>query len=75
MEELKPCPFCGGKAELKTMDLSAIEKDKKLYAVWCVDDLSTAMSGGYAHGHFIDNYGTEGEAVDAWNRRDGVDDW
>ena len=71
--ELLPCPFCGGEAKLVHMDLDLIEEGWKVWGVWCVDDLSAEESGGYQHGHCIDNYATEAEAIEAWNRvrRDG----
>lgn len=61
-EELKACPFCGGKAELLTMRSKGVE----VYGVFCRADLDQE----YQHGHFIDNYGTKAEAIAAWNRRD-----
>ena len=60
-EELKACPFCGGKAELLTMR----SKGVKVYGVFCRADLDQECQ----HGHFIDNYGTESEAIAAWNKR------
>ena len=58
---LKPCPFCGSKAELRTMSYSG----GKVYGVFCIADLGA----DYQHGHFIDNYRTPEEAVAAWNMR------
>ena len=62
-DSLKPCPFCGSKAELLTMSYSG----GKVYGVFCISDLEAE----YQHGHFIDNYRTQEEAIDAWNRRRG----
>lgn len=59
--ELKPCPFCGGKAEVKVMRL----QEGKIYGVFCVADLGAK----FPHGHFIDNFAEEWQAVEAWNRR------
>ena len=61
-EELKPCPFCGGKAEVRTLTY----KDTKVYGIFCLPDLEAE----YSHGHFIDNYANKQEAIAAWNRRD-----
>ena len=60
-EKLKPCPFCGGKAELLTMRY----KGGEVYGVFCRADLDQE----YQHGHFIDNYDAKAEAITAWNRR------
>ena len=67
--ELLPCPFCGGEAEVLKLDLAAIEEGWQLYGVWCTDDLHAEEHGGYQHGHYIDNYGSETEAIEAWNAR------
>lgn len=67
--ELKPCPWCGGKAQVMKMDLGSIEEGWQVWGVWCVDDLHAEEHGGYQHGHFIDNHATEAEAIEAWNTR------
>lgn len=62
MNELKPCPFCGAKAEIflhgfyseKTQDFN-----DKTYGVIC----DSCGSQGYQF------YETEQQAIDAWNRR------
>lgn len=64
-DELRPCPFCGGKAKVMKLDLDSIDEGWQLWGVWCEDDLNEK----YAHGHYIDNYATKEEAVAAWNRR------
>lgn len=66
---LLPCPWCGGKAQVMCMDLDSIDEGWKVYGVWCVDDLHAEEHGGYQHGHFIDNFGSEAEAIEAWNSR------
>ena len=66
---LKPCPFCGGKAQVMHMDLDSIEKGWKVWGVWCVDDLNA--EDYQSHGHYIDNYATEAEAIEAWNNQGG----
>ena len=66
---LKPCPFCGGQAQVMHMDLDSIEKGWKVWGVWCVDDLNA--EDYQSHGHYIDNYATETEAIEAWNNQGG----
>ena len=61
-EELKPCPFCGGKASVKAMEYG---DDYKVWGVFCESDLESE----YGHGHFLDNFATEAEAIAAWNTR------
>ena len=56
---LKPCPFCGGKAHLFTVE----EPDgSEKYAVDCYNK-------GCAVSPFTRLYDTQGEAVEVWNRR------
>ena len=62
MAELKPCPFCGGKAEVVPHKFySAFEKDWKIesYGIVC----KTCGTSGYPF------FGCELHAVTAWNRR------
>ncbi len=69
MTELKPCPFCGGEAQIMRMDLDSIEEGWKVWGIWCVPDLHAEEHGGCQHGHFIDNYATKEQAIEAWNAR------
>ena len=58
MKELKPCPFCGGKAEVRVIN----SKFGEIYGVvFCIADLSQV----FPHGHFIDNFAEEWQAVEA----------
>ena len=62
MDELKPCPFCGGKAEVVPHEFySTLEKEWKTvsYGVVC----KTCGISGYPY------FGCELHAVTAWNRR------
>ena len=52
---------------MRHMDLDSIEEGWKVWGVWCVDDMNAEDYRN--HGHFIDNYATEAEAIDAWNMR------
>lgn len=62
MKDLKPCPFCGGEASVKVLEY---DDDCKVWGVFCESDLASE----YSHGHFVDNYATEAEAIAAWNTR------
>lgn len=66
-EELKPCPFCGGRATVMHMDYGEgyLPEVQTVWGVWCADDLEAE----YSHGHCIDNYATKEDAIAAWNRR------
>lgn len=55
MSELKPCPFCGGEAEMLTAESM---HGGNLYGVMC----------DYCAGR-ADVYDTEAEAIAAWNSR------
>ena len=56
MKELKPCPFCGGKAE---MLISEYEGSRKEYPAACAE--CDGMVERWRE--------TEEEAVEQWNRR------
>ena len=63
IEELKPCPFCGGKAEITKHDNMPVLKwfgyfSEHYYNVGCIHHC-TIRSG----------YRTPEEAAEAWNRR------
>lgn len=67
MIKLRPCPFCGGPAAVMCLDYNDDYPHERqtVWGVFCEDDLNAE----YQHGHFIDNYATEEEAIDAWNKR------
>ena len=64
--ELKPCPFCGGKAELyesEAYNLKTETKEKNIrWFVMC--EQCTALTCG----------ALKGKAIEAWNRRVKDDD-
>ena len=68
MTDLKPCPFCGGKAEIREKRVHVADwfgKDYRvMYRVACKK--CKANTGGYAAG--IE--GKEWTAIERWNRRD-----
>lgn len=59
--ELKPCPFCGGKALLVTKRA----EDSTFYGVMCYATGCCVISATYP---------TEEMAIEAWNRRTEVTD-
>lgn len=69
MAELKPCPFCGGKAYIECWEMVPFEKqyiqeenDGFYYGITCMN--CDASTGGKL---------SEEKAIDAWNRRAGED--
>ena len=63
-QTLKPCPFCGGKAEIRHVQAYYDDKRGKYlgYFVICKNCLTSG-----------DNYATEAQAANAWNRRTILD--
>lgn len=57
MAELKRCPFCGSKAEIE---------HKRVLETWIVQCSNQSCPASYMIGA---DYDTEGEAIEAWNRR------
>lgn len=60
MSELKPCPFCGGEAEVVYTEWCA------MYTVRCMDEYYNCEAMPETR-HFV----IEREAIEAWNRRVG----
>lgn len=60
--KLKPCPFCGGIASLRTVDITGH------YFVDCdvTKGFCEVMPSTW-------EYETKEEAIEAWNRRDGAE--
>lgn len=58
MEELKPCPFCGGRAEITNEDCYGYTSDETL--VCCV---ACNLQLGLGNQYDLE------EAIEAWNRR------
>lgn len=62
MDKLKPCPFCGGSANIAVMKKTV----RSRYTVSCANSfcIANALSSPFAT-HYL----TEKEAIEAWNRR------
>ena len=64
MEKLKPCPFCGGEAELRMIG------DMRYLLVYsCKDCRKTPLRGGDARSTERDARKIWNRRVEAWNRR------
>ena len=55
--ELKPCPFCGGKADIE---------HKRNLLTWIVQCSNNSCQASYMIGA---DFETEEAAIEAWNRR------
>ena len=78
MNELKPCPFCGGKAKIEEISCGTESQNSVRLSFWihCVKCRATAPG---ASGHISINLSHSGElnlwhddresAIGAWNRR------
>ena len=64
-DELKPCPFCGGKAEMRdARKFLVVSKFSYIfpYSVRCSNEKCDVKP-------YTEYSSTEQEAIDAWNRR------
>lgn len=71
-DRLKPCPFCGGKAEIRVGEYTSFVEG---YAVGCSNCALTFGASGRIGEAYCWSccYETEAEAIEAWNRRPGCD--
>ena len=60
--ELKPCPFCGGTAKIKTHSFFNSKED-------CFADHSYGIRCSCCFAESYQFYTTEERAIEAWNRR------
>ena len=68
-DELKPCPFCGGDAELVECDYAMYETG---YAVYCIGDCRAKLGVTGRLGEVYEwttVFSTEHDAIEAWNTR------
>lgn len=69
--ELKPCPFCGGKAEIRTAYIEKETKNVPLYSyVMCMKCFSKTMDFSYKNAEHTGVNPSEA-AAKAWNHREG----
>lgn len=66
MIELKPCPFCGGKAKICATTTKTYPKDHGQH--WCYCEKCGAT--GQSFSDFEDDGSSVFKAIEAWNRRD-----
>ena len=62
MAELKPCPFCGGKAIIG-------QTKRSIQLQYCVSCMNTHCIANRLSNPFVMHYLSETEAITAWNRR------
>ena len=60
-DELKPCPFCGGKAEIRIADINS--SGNELYLLKCCNIKCSVIPKVPFHSYDKD------KLIDAWNRR------
>lgn len=67
-EELKPCPFCGGEAEVDWSFDTWVDEQK---GFWVQCQTENCISLGYSKFHYCERgqFTSEAEATAAWNRR------
>lgn len=67
MTELKPCPFCNGRAELKHYTIEGYEPDR-MYYVECSKCGQTVVHGKFDTTYHSDKWAIN-KAITVWNKR------
>lgn len=67
MTELKPCPFCNGRAELKHYTIKGYEPDR-MYYVECSKCGQTVVHGKFDTTYHSDKWAIN-KAIKVWNNR------
>ena len=68
MGELKPCPFCGGEAEVVESDYGMYLTGYAVYCHKCCLKMGVTGRLGEAY-EWTPVFNTEAEAIDVWNAR------
>ena len=72
--ELLPCPFCGGKPELRRVGLSEVFAYADRVIINCSEcGVSRGSIGDTSKPGYADNSGVERRAVELWNTRAPLD--
>ena len=76
MDELKPCPFCGGEAEIIKIKVSFHDENNQYDGIAIRAECKTCKTTSpykrsKIHGWF--KIGEKEKAIEAWNRRYGND--
>lgn len=71
MKDLKPCPFCGGEAKVHKADVPFYRMHKEGWYVMCHgrECCADLGFGGEDYQGTSGMFGTEAEAIEAWNTR------
>ena len=71
MTELKPCPFCGGEAEVYDYEASQDIYDGQTLGYLDTEYYTAYGCGCAMYGCIIGEKKSEEDAIEAWNRRAG----
>lgn len=69
MSELKPCPFCGGEAQINDAKNSRQAEGYSLKEVTCLNCGAKVWGKGIDYFRFEKTHEDVKSAIEAWNRR------
>ncbi len=70
LEYLKPCPFCGGEAQVEETSAATGRGDAVAFSVGCIQD-----EDGTCYGYqSLTTFSRRSDAIAAWNKRAGDKD-